>query len=217
MAHRAKKLVRKISDGSIAPWTAKVEDFLPTLAETFAGVVPEIGFNIEVKFCGQQSADVETEEIDRMLDAILPIVDEMGGVRKLYFSSFHPDAVIQLKRRQSKYSVFFLTDGGGSIHDDPRMNSIQAAIQLCLENKVDGIVSEVNAILKNSSQASAIKREGLMILTYGDNNNEADAIYFQQFFGVDGVIVDHTKDMKSAVDFGAKTKLSPPFGRFGSG
>lgn len=46
-------------------------------------------------------------------------------------------------------------------------------------------------------------------------SNEADAVFFQQFYGVDGVIVDHVEDIKAAVDFGTKTELSPPFGRFG--
>ena len=65
--------MRKTSDGSIVPWTAKVEDFMPTLVETFAGVVHDIGFNIEVKFFGQRAADVDFTEIDRMLNAILQV------------------------------------------------------------------------------------------------------------------------------------------------
>ena len=36
-------------------------------------------------------------------------------------------------------------------------------------DKVEGIVSEVNAILKNATQAAAVKREGLMLLTYGES------------------------------------------------
>jgi hypothetical protein len=44
--------------------------------------------------------------------------------------------------------VFFLTNGGTQVYADPRRNSLEEAIKLCVAGGLQGIVSEVRAILR---------------------------------------------------------------------
>ncbi|KAJ8574371.1 hypothetical protein K7X08_026176 [Anisodus acutangulus] len=99
----------------------------------------------------------------------------------------------------SALQVFFLTNGGSEIYSDIRRNSLDEAIKLCLEGGLQGIVSEVKAILRNPSMIAKIKESNLSLLTYGQLNNEKDVVYLQYMMGVEGVIVDFVEEITSAV------------------
>lgn len=50
---------------------------------------------------------------------------------------------------------------------DIRRNSLDEAIKLSLAGNLQGIVSEVKAILRNPSVVAKIKHSKLILLTYG--------------------------------------------------
>lgn len=104
-----------------------------------------------------------------------------------------------LRKLQTEYPVLFLTDGGTHIYKDERRNSIESAVEVCLKCGLQGIVSEVRAILQNPGLVSKVKDAGLCLLTYGELNNFAEALQKQKETGVDGVIVDHVLEMVTAV------------------
>ena len=138
-----------------------------TLEEAFAEVEPNVGFNIEVKF--DDSGNTSEEELYRVIDAVVQDVQQYANGRKIYFSSFHPDAVQILRKKISAYPVFFLTIGGGIYEfPDPRRNSIEAAIEVCRKGNLQGIVSEVTAVLRNPACVALVKAEGLYFFTYGE-------------------------------------------------
>lgn len=193
MQQSGKLLLRRASDGSLRPWTVTIEDSLCTLKQAFEQVHPSVGFNIELKFDDvQPTAD---EELNRVIDAVIEDVNKYSSGRRIYFSSFHPDAVALLRRKQSSHPVFFLTDGGVHTYADPRRNSIEAAIDVCKKNNLQGIVSEVKAVLHDANVVTQVKEAGLQFLTYGELNNVSEALHKQEQFGVDGVIVDHVLEM----------------------
>eukprot|EP00897_Mesotaenium_endlicherianum_P000752 jgi/Mesen1/10678/ME000009S10469 len=213
-----KGLERRSRGGPAYNWQEGEEDGLCTLAQAFQSVSPGLGFNVEVKFASDNDEPEETgpQEIERMLSAIFRVVEATSGSRRVYYSTFHPDAAVELKRRQSTYPVFFLTDGGGHLFKDERMNTVKAAIELCTSNGLEGIVCEVKALLANPQLATDVKQAGLQLLTYGDLNNDADALRFQQFHDIDGVIVDHVLEMVNVAKRSSRTSIGrPPFGRFG--
>lgn len=81
-----------------------------------------VGFDIEVKMATPDDlAETHAEEIERMVAPILNVVSacDRGG-RAVMFSSFDPDICRELRRRQDKYPVMFLTTGGTHHHADPR-------------------------------------------------------------------------------------------------
>ena len=50
------------------------EDFMPTLEEAFTFVHPSLGFNIEIKFPGDDPVEFDAvAEADRILSAVLPV------------------------------------------------------------------------------------------------------------------------------------------------
>lgn len=63
--------------------------------------------------------------------------------------------------------IFFLTNGGSQIYKDVRRNSLEEAIKVCMSGGLQGIVSEVKAILRNPGTVSQIKESALAIITYG--------------------------------------------------
>jgi glycerophosphodiester phosphodiesterase len=126
-------------------------------------------------------------------------VENYSNGRAIYFSSFHPDAAILLRREQNSYPVYMLTLGGVDyVHTDARRNSVEAAIDVCLEHGLQGIVSEVLAILKKPQLASQVKNVGLSLFTYGDMNNVAEVLVEQYNLNVDGVIVDCVREIVTA-------------------
>jgi glycerophosphodiester phosphodiesterase len=188
------QLYRKAVDGShIGLWTADVDDCMCTLEEAFAQVDASTGFNIELKF--DDDGSTSEPELHRVIDATLDIVTRCANGRMLYFSSFHPDAVLILKKKMSAHPVFFLTNGGNQIYSDERRNSIEAAVDVCLQGNLQGVVSEVKAVLQRPSSVALVKSHGLLFITYGELNNVGEAVLQQRKLGMDGVIVDHVLEM----------------------
>jgi glycerophosphodiester phosphodiesterase len=64
--------------------------------------------------------------------------------------------------------VFFLTLGGLYSFNDERRNSIQAAIAVCQQSQLQGIVTEVNAVLHEPSLISLVKEAHLWLFTFGE-------------------------------------------------
>ncbi|XP_024390337.1 glycerophosphodiester phosphodiesterase GDPD1, chloroplastic [Physcomitrium patens] len=188
-----KPLYRKASDGSTTLWTADVEDQMCTLEDAFAQVNPTVGFNIEMKF--DDSGLTSEAELLRVIDAVLADVRQHANGRMIYFSTFHPDAAQMIRKKMPLYPVFFLTDGGSHVYNDPRRNSIQAAIEVCREGNLQGIVSEVKAVLHQPALVALVKASGLFFFTYGELNNVGEAVIKQREWGIDGVIVDHVLEI----------------------
>lgn len=137
-----------------------------TLAEAFKEVVPSVGFNIELKF--DDDGLTSDEELNRVIDSTVEEVKRSANGRMIYFSSFHPDAVHILRQKFPVYPVFYLTDGGTYLYKDERRNSIEAAIEVCRKGGLQGIVTEVKAVLQNPSCVALVKDAGLFFFTYGE-------------------------------------------------
>jgi hypothetical protein len=63
--------------------------------------------------------------------------------------------------------VHFLTNGGTQIYADTRRNSMEEAVRLCVAGGLQGIVSEVRAVLRRPAAVAEIKEAGLSLMTYG--------------------------------------------------
>ncbi|KAK9120163.1 hypothetical protein Scep_018256 [Stephania cephalantha] len=192
-----KSLLRKSKDGRIFEWDVAEDDTLCTLQEAFEKVDPSLGFNIELKF--DDNIVYPEQELIHVLQAILKVVFEYAKDRPIIFSSFQPDAVRIIKKLQDTYPVFFLTNGGNETYADVRRNSVEDAIEWCLECGLQGIVSEVKGIFRNPAVIAKIKESSLSLLTYGQLNNVPEAVYMQHLIGVDGVIVDFVREITEAV------------------
>lgn len=167
------------------------------MQEAFEKVDPLIGFNIELKFDDQ--IEYKEEELTCVLQVILKVVSNYAKDRPILFSSFQPDAAILIRKLQSTYPVFFLTNGGTEIYKDVRRNSLDEAIKVCLAGGLQGIVSQVKAIFRNPSAINRIKESSLSLITYGQLNNVAEVVYMQYLMGIEGVIVDFIPEITEAI------------------
>ncbi|KAI4339650.1 hypothetical protein MLD38_024567 [Melastoma candidum] len=192
-----KSLLRKTRDGKVVNWDVEKNDALCTLQEAFQKVKPSLGFNIELKF--DDCAAYQEEHLLRVLQTIMKVVSSYADRRPIIFSSFHPDAAILTRKLQRDYPVFFLTDGGTRIFRDTRRNSLEEAIKVCIGGGLQGIVSEVTAVYRNPGAVSKIKESNLSLLTYGNLNNDPEAVYAQHRMGINGVIVDLVREITEAV------------------
>lgn len=191
-----KTLVRE-SNGRIVGWQVDTDDHSCTLQEAFEKVNPCLGFNIELKF--DDYIVYEEEALVHALQVIMKVVYEFAKDRPVMFSSFQPDAALLMKKLQTAYPVYFLTNGGTEIFDDVRMNSLEDAKKLAIEGKLDGIVSEVLGIFRNPSVVREIKESNLSLFTYGKLNNVPEAVQVQYLMGVEGVIVDLIQEITTSV------------------
>ncbi|TYJ43643.1 hypothetical protein E1A91_A03G166800v1 [Gossypium mustelinum] len=192
-----KPLYRKTKDGRFFEWKVEKDAPLCTLEEAFHNVDQSVGFNVELKF--DDFIVYKEEELTRILKAILKVVFENAKGRQILFSSFQPDAVRLIRKLQSTYPVYFLTNGGSEIYTDVRRNSLEEAIKLSLENGLQGIVSEVKAVFRNPGAVGRIKESKLSLMTYGQLNNVPEVVYMQHLMGVEGVIVDLVKEISESV------------------
>ncbi|CAI5462188.1 unnamed protein product [Closterium sp. Yama58-4] len=78
-----------------------------------------------------------------------------------------------------------------------------------------GVVSEVKTLLADSATIRAVKDAGLLLFSYGTTNDGVDAAHFQQYHGVDGIIVDDVAGMANHVLNVTPEDLQPPFGKYG--
>ncbi|KAL4192052.1 hypothetical protein AMTRI_Chr06g192090 [Amborella trichopoda] len=196
-AIEGKSLLRKTKDGRIHSWNVEEDDTFCTLQEAFLKVDPTLGFNIELKF--DDNINYQEHDLIHTLQVILQVVFEYSNERPIILSSFQPDAALLVRKLQSTYPVFFLSNGGSEVYSDVRRNSLEEAIKLCLAGGLQGVVSEVKAIFRNPGFISKIKEANLSLLTYGQLNNVPEAVYMQNLMGVDGVIVDLVREISQAV------------------
>ncbi|KAK1617038.1 hypothetical protein QYE76_022555 [Lolium multiflorum] len=192
-----KPLLRKMKDGRVLNWNVQSDDPLCTLQEALEKVNPRLGFNVELKF--DDNLVYQEEELSHILEAILKVVFEYAKDRPIIFSSFQPDAAQLMRKMQSTYPVYFLTNGGTEIYTDVRRNSLEEAVKLCLASGMQGIVSEARAIFRFPDAIPKIKEADLSLLTYGTLNNVPEAVYMQHLMGVNGVIVDLVPEITKAI------------------
>ncbi|KAJ0094412.1 hypothetical protein Patl1_16994 [Pistacia atlantica] len=143
--------------------------------------------------------DYEEEQLSHILQVILQVVFKHAKDRPIFFSSFQPDAALLIRKLQSTYPVFFLTNGGAQNYTDVRRGSLDEAIKVCMVGGLQGIVSEVKAIFKNPGVLARIKECKLSLVTYGELNNVPEVVFLQRLMGVEGVIVDLVEEITEAV------------------
>lgn len=169
-------------------------DNFPTLKETLQQVPTNIGFNVEIKYPMKDELDKHNlRPVDRnaYVDCILMDVFEFAKDREIVFSSFDPDICVLLSRKQPRYPVLFLTEMGTLVRSDPRCNSPAASVHFATSHLLQGLVCPASFLLKNPDVVELIKKSGLIVATWGRDNNHPENVDKQLSMGVNGIIVDH--------------------------
>ena len=183
-----------------------------SLRQAFRMTPSWLGFNIELKYpTDEEIVAMGTRFYSRnfFVDAVLSTVLEEFGQRKVIFSTFDPACAELLRLKQCKFSVFFLTCGGSKIFKDPRMNSIDAALQFAQATHLHGVVAEISSIVDNlEGIVSKFHDLGLYLFTYGDLNNDIQTYSKQKMAGIDAIIMDDVARIGKETNKKASSLLS---------
>lgn len=185
---------------------------MPTLAQLFTELPESLGFNIEVKMSTSPALErTPATEIDRMLDAILPVVQRhCEGPRAVMFSSFDPEVVAALAARALSAQVWLLSTCGQDWHSDARRMSVPAAVAFAREHALIGLVLDSDAVWRDMSAVASARDANLLVMTYGARNDEGEWVLAQRRAGVAGVIVDDVVGAVSAVTNAQAREAEPP-------
>ncbi|GMH45934.1 hypothetical protein BSKO_13898 [Bryopsis sp. KO-2023] len=192
---------RKIGEGRNM-WQCFDDDQLPTFREVCELMPEHVGLNVEVKMTTPDTvARTDPAEVDRVVSAVLDTLSDYlhtGGTSRkgpIVLSSFDPDVVLELQKRQSDCRVMFITTGGASPHANPLRMSPGAAIDFGSRNELAGVVFDTSVLRKEPHWVRVGLEKGLKVLTYGLGNNDSEWVSEQSGMGVHAAIVDDVANM----------------------
>lgn len=169
----------------------------PTLQQALEILDPSVGFNIEIKWT-MQLKDGTYElyhpfDLNLYLDTVLEVVLKHARSRNIIFSCFHPDICSMIRLKQNRYPVMFLTQGITDkypAYHDPRCQNVPIAVHFAVNMDILGINVHTEELLRDSSQIENVKRAGLVLFCWGDDNNDTETIKHLKELGIHAVIYD---------------------------
>ena len=106
------------------------------------------------------------------------------------FSSFDPDAALIMRALQGLYPVMMISDCAPH-HLDPRRASVAAAKKTALEGGLCGLVLNVKVLADGPDVADDIRSSGLLLGTYGQENDDKPLASKQVEWGMCLVCTDN--------------------------
>lgn len=171
----------------------------PSLSQIFQAIPEYVAFNIELKWIcllkdGTWYDDLSSYfNMNTFLDIILSCVLREGGKRRIVFSCFDPDVCAMVRQKQNKYPVLFLTQGITEMYPemmDIRCQTTQFAISFAQSENILGISAHTEELLKNLFLVGDAQSKGLVVFSWGEDNNSRETRRTLRALGIDGLIYD---------------------------
>uniref|UniRef100_A0A665V772 Glycerophosphocholine phosphodiesterase 1 n=1 Tax=Echeneis naucrates TaxID=173247 RepID=A0A665V772_ECHNA len=165
----------------------------------FQAIPEDVGFNIELKWiCQMKDGSWDGNlssyfNMNNYLDIVLSCVLQKGGKRRIVFSCFDPDICTMVRHKQNKYPILFLTQGISDKYPelmDVRCQTTQIAISFAQSENILGISAHTEELLKNLSHIGDAQSKGLVVFSWGDDNNDHETRRKLREQGIDGLIYD---------------------------
>ncbi|XP_029966208.1 glycerophosphocholine phosphodiesterase GPCPD1 [Salarias fasciatus] len=175
----------------------------PSLSQIFHSVPEHVGFNIELKWIcqlkdGSWDGNLSSYfNMNSFLDTVLSCVLQNGGKRKIVFSCFDPDICTMVRNKQNKYPILFLTQGISEKYPelmDIRCQTTQIAISFAQSENILGISAHTEELLNHLNYIGDAQAKGLVVFSWGDDNNEHENRKKLREQGIDGLIYDSICD-----------------------
>eukprot|EP01087_Luapelamoeba_hula_P021440 TRINITY_DN749_c0_g2_i3.p1 TRINITY_DN749_c0_g2~~TRINITY_DN749_c0_g2_i3.p1 ORF type:complete len:771 (+),score=132.61 TRINITY_DN749_c0_g2_i3:203-2515(+) len=174
-----------------------------TLQETLQAVPEHVGFDVEIKYPESEKSRKSLDYFDRnhVLNTILKVLFDYAGKRPIFISSFDPDLCMMCCLKQPRYPVFLLTEGGacGMVYEDERRNTLDGALKFSKEAHLRGVAPWTRALLPDLDFVKRCHDAGLLLFTWGADNNEKGPVEQQKTAGVDAIISDNILHIKPRV------------------
>ncbi|XP_039980873.1 glycerophosphocholine phosphodiesterase GPCPD1 isoform X1 [Xiphias gladius] len=171
----------------------------PSLSQIFQAIPEHVGFNIELKWiCQMKDGSWDGNlssyfNMNTFLDVVLSCVLQKGGKRRIVFSCFDPDICTMVRHKQNKYPILFLTQGISDRYPelmDIRSQTTQIAISFAQSENILGISAHTEELLKNLTFIGDAQSKGLVVFSWGDDNNDHETRRKLREQGIDGLIYD---------------------------
>uniref|UniRef100_A0A8D2ZW00 Glycerophosphocholine phosphodiesterase 1 n=1 Tax=Scophthalmus maximus TaxID=52904 RepID=A0A8D2ZW00_SCOMX len=171
----------------------------PSLSQIFQAVPEHVGFNIELKWIcqlkdGSWDGSLSSYfNMNTFLDVVLSCVLQKGGKRRIVFSCFDPDICTMVRNKQNKYPILFLTQGISERYPelmDIRCQTTQIAISFAQSENILGISAHSEELLKNLTFIGDAQSKGLVVFSWGEDNNDHETRRKLREQGIDGLIYD---------------------------
>ncbi|DAZ99521.1 TPA: hypothetical protein N0F65_005393 [Lagenidium giganteum] len=194
---------KALSDSEVLPLAATEDDhlvdFYPRLEDLLKHVPQEVGLNVEIKYPDNFKRTAlrysPAFAMNMYLDTILQCIFDHAGSRRIFFSCFDPNICVALRAKQAKYPVFFLTYGRAKPAQVDARVTLQYAVNFVKMEKLMGMVSNSDHILENPALVRFVKNQGIVFMTWGDQNTSHDKVQLQKRHAVDAVISDNIIDL----------------------
>ncbi|XP_042246505.1 glycerophosphocholine phosphodiesterase GPCPD1 isoform X2 [Thunnus maccoyii] len=171
----------------------------PSLSQIFQAIPEHVGFNIELKWiCQMKDGSWDGNlssyfNMNTFLDIVLSCVLQKGGKRRIVFSCFDPDICTMVRQKQNKYPILFLTQGISDRYPelmDIRCQTTQIAMSFAQSENILGISAHTEELLKHLSYIGEAQAKGLVVFSWGDDNNDHQTRRKLREQGIDGLIYD---------------------------
>lgn len=171
----------------------------PSLSQIFQAVPENVGFNIELKWiCQMKDGSWDGNlssyfNMNTFLDIVLTDVLQKAGKRRIVFSCFDPDICTMVRHKQNKYPILFLTQGISDKYPelmDIRCQSTKIAMSFAQSENILGISAHTEELLKYLSYIGDAQSKGLVVFSWGDDNNDHETRRKLREQGIDGLIYD---------------------------
>ncbi|XP_065365504.1 glycerophosphocholine phosphodiesterase GPCPD1-like [Calliphora vicina] len=168
----------------------------------------KVGFVIEIKW-PQKFIDGSMQEsflphVDKneYVDAILHVVLQEAGSRRVVFSSFDADICTMLRLKQNRYPILFIIQDtlNEAQYLDPRGTTILSGIYFANAMELLGIIVNSTDIMETPGIVSDIHERDLCVFSWGKQNRTEDTRKYLKALGVDGIICDRVNHVVEPMD-----------------
>jgi len=168
---------------------------------------PSMGLSLEVKFpalreraCMNASDTLSTTTtcLNSYLDHVLKVVydhaqSSRDGGKSLIFTSSNPLVCTAINWKQPNYGVFFKTFAGYSVdefvdREDERCLSIKEGIKFAKSGNLLGVFCLARPLVKAIEMIKTIKESGLILASFGSENEISENVTLQERYGVDAIL-----------------------------
>lgn len=164
----------------------------PTLEEVLKYVDSSCALNIEIKWPqlmeNGKLQGLRNREVNDFVGIILDCILAHHNGRAIILSTFDADIAIMLRLKQTEFPVLFLTTGDSQRFTDPRTKTVKNGIHFAQAFNLAGINPRSDHI--NQSLVRYAKERGLLVYSWGNEINSAQAIRELKRIGLNGVIYD---------------------------
>lgn len=171
------------------------------LVQVFDSLPAHIGIDVEIKMTTPDTQLTHAAEVDRVVVPILETVFAATTLRPrtVVFTSFDPEVCIALSERQCLFPVMFLSGGGAYQHVDERRTSIVSAVNFAACYGLRGIVLKTEALKNEEHMVAEALSKKLLVMTYGQGNEDVSWVVRQNVLGVHAAIVDNPDKVVSGI------------------